>query len=490
MALTKAFPRMMEGVTISVKDFGAVGDGVADDTAAIQAAIDFAFTGSTNQFNGGSVHFPKGKYKVSAPVVLFRRGIHLYGEGRGSVIFIDRSAWPINSGIFYSTFNNRAFDYTSNLLVENLYFYAYDPADNAVFSDAGYTPIAGCNAIRFTGMTGAGGPGAIRDCFFKGFDTAIAGFAWWAVEISNNVFQGKKGLGVAINLRDDSVPESTTPLGVALNSVTIKRNWFLGASYGIRTWDQSVDNFVVTQNTFEQLSIGMQQLGSRGTIITNNYWESVDRPISIGSTVGSTDGTAEGIIYTGNFLNDQCGKSNLYTINNGVFKDNWFDASGDEYFFPGATNDWIQNTEIEYTNGIDQLSGQLASYRAEKCVIYQKSTGYKAGVIFRGSNANGDYVQYADGTMICWRTRNDSAQDIDTARGSLFVGSGKALSFPATFVGDVNIQQFAASNTRALFLTFAESTSRQEWRWRLTSPVSLTNVDDITTFHYAIGRWH
>lgn len=42
MSLTKVFPRMIEGVAISVKDFGAVGDGVTDDTAAIQAALDAA----------------------------------------------------------------------------------------------------------------------------------------------------------------------------------------------------------------------------------------------------------------------------------------------------------------------------------------------------------------------------------------------------------------------------------------------------------------
>jgi hypothetical protein len=45
--------------TVSVKDFGAVGDGVSDDTAAIQAAIDFLSP------LGGTLQIPKGAYIVS-----------------------------------------------------------------------------------------------------------------------------------------------------------------------------------------------------------------------------------------------------------------------------------------------------------------------------------------------------------------------------------------------------------------------------------------
>lgn len=49
---------------ISVKDFGAVGDGTTDDYAAIQAAINY-----TQTLTHGTVYFPFGNYRISAGLV-------------------------------------------------------------------------------------------------------------------------------------------------------------------------------------------------------------------------------------------------------------------------------------------------------------------------------------------------------------------------------------------------------------------------------------
>lgn len=59
--------------TVSVKDFGAVGDGVTDDTAAIQAA--------TTNSNGKLVYFPAGNYLFNEPIVLPSDFGGLFGEG-------------------------------------------------------------------------------------------------------------------------------------------------------------------------------------------------------------------------------------------------------------------------------------------------------------------------------------------------------------------------------------------------------------------------
>lgn len=61
--------------TVSVKDFGAVGDGVADDTAAIQAALD----------ESKGVYFPQGTYKITSALNMSSDS-YVFGCGRSSVI--------------------------------------------------------------------------------------------------------------------------------------------------------------------------------------------------------------------------------------------------------------------------------------------------------------------------------------------------------------------------------------------------------------------
>lgn len=73
MSLTKVSYSMINGEFANVLDFGAIGDGVADDTTAIQAAID-----SQSPVHG-TVYFPAGTYKVTGT------GLSVSGGAAGTV---------------------------------------------------------------------------------------------------------------------------------------------------------------------------------------------------------------------------------------------------------------------------------------------------------------------------------------------------------------------------------------------------------------------
>lgn len=75
---TSAVARTVESKlrdVVSVKDFGAVGNGVANDTAAIQAAIN-----AVASAGGGTVLVPKGSYICTTTITL-KIGVNLVGEG-------------------------------------------------------------------------------------------------------------------------------------------------------------------------------------------------------------------------------------------------------------------------------------------------------------------------------------------------------------------------------------------------------------------------
>lgn len=91
--------------TVSVKDFGAVGDGVTDDTAAIQAAVD---SGAT------SIQFSEGTYKVTGLSATGTSGspipfLQIQGIGNAKLILANAS----NSTVLY-------FNYVEKLIVDGL----------------------------------------------------------------------------------------------------------------------------------------------------------------------------------------------------------------------------------------------------------------------------------------------------------------------------------------------------------------------------------
>lgn len=73
------------GPQVNVKAFGAKGDGVSDDTAAIQAAINGVYGtndpyGTTPAKNHPAIYFPPGKYRTTAPIRISTRGANLIGD--------------------------------------------------------------------------------------------------------------------------------------------------------------------------------------------------------------------------------------------------------------------------------------------------------------------------------------------------------------------------------------------------------------------------
>lgn len=138
-------------------------------------------------------------------------------------------------------------------------------------------------------------------------------------------------------------------------------------------------------------------------------------------------------------------------------------------------------------------AGQIA---VEGSRVYQRSNILGAvsessgvptgGVIERGSNANGSYVRYADGTQECWV--NGVSINITTAMGSLFRGFA-GWTFPAAFVSTTELSVFSCvQDTTAVdcyggnaLVTGASSCTFRVW--------GATSRSGVSCGGFAVGRW-
>lgn len=114
--------------------FGAVADGVTDDTAAINAAIEFARTSGRNE-----VRFPHGTYRTTDTIAPSASvfGMRLLGSGIfGTEILADHTSGPVvllnrsNGGVTQMTINASASRQAAAATTNN-YGLMYDPPDVA-----------------------------------------------------------------------------------------------------------------------------------------------------------------------------------------------------------------------------------------------------------------------------------------------------------------------------------------------------------------------
>jgi hypothetical protein len=66
--------------TVSIKDFGGVGDGVTDNLLYFKAALQYL-----ESIGGGSLYCPAGTYATTKPIIV-RSNIELYGDGAATII--------------------------------------------------------------------------------------------------------------------------------------------------------------------------------------------------------------------------------------------------------------------------------------------------------------------------------------------------------------------------------------------------------------------
>jgi len=149
----------------NVKDFGAKGDGLTDDTAAIQNAIDAAAAAG-----GGQVYMPTGTYIVSGGeepsdgCLMLKSNVYLYGDGMGAttVKVADGSDTKI-TGVIRSAYGEQTHDFgVSNLTIDGNrdnttgkidgWFNGYIPGE------AGYDSNVTLDSVE------------IKDCSGYGFD--------------------------------------------------------------------------------------------------------------------------------------------------------------------------------------------------------------------------------------------------------------------------------------------------------------------------------
>ena len=112
------------------------------------------------------------------------------------------------------------------------------------------------------------------------------------------------------------------------------------------------------------------------------------------------------------------------------------------------------------------------------------------GIVESGSNENGNYIKYVDGTMICYGKKTFQV-DINTTTGALYSGTiDNALTFPQKFVGLPGYVSVNSTHNEDYYFCFVQGVVHNSsgiTTISLLKPIAVSTQIPLT--YLAIGRW-
>jgi microcystin-dependent protein len=112
-------------------------------------------------------------------------------------------------------------------------------------------------------------------------------------------------------------------------------------------------------------------------------------------------------------------------------------------------------------------------------------------IIESGSNSDGRWTKFSDGTMICYGEKSVTSA-INVARGSLYIRYTSSITFPETFDSAPSISVEHLSNSGTIddreFWATCGVPSTTEVSLCLWSPISVASATHVIGFT-AVGRW-
>lgn len=494
-----------EGETVvNVKDFGAKGDGVTNDYAAMMSAFNYAITHYASKSIPVTVYFPEGKYG------LLRGGMYVkmpYGAGnltvkgagadKSTIVYLDD--WQ-NSGSWVALRlqleqdPSTVEDYLHDIVIEDMGVYDTDPVNHAWHPDKGDPGKEETHGFNIQHCVRA----TIRNCKVDNVgDEAIDMSHCIDSEMVDNLVINSPGAGSAGG--GISVGDGSKNVLIARNTsigsidASNKVNWAIA----VEALEEHIEDIIIENNVIQGINgYGINIGAPAGTIANVLVQNNIITDCSYGGIRLMGSGQTDGVLIANNTIANTAigvyleGANKDGTVIDGCIIDTVSD-SGVKVSTPNSNDSVIKNTTI-----------RNAQYRA----VYNAGTNTKIdGVLIDGAGLDGEVTvgaisQYTAGgscevsnTVILNCQSSKGIQSVQRVRNT-FVQQDEVSGYTsisgADFIKDCKVNRMISTKNGCtidgLVLTTTEKLGTHAITLANRTYCTVTNCTVIIPSQYAI----